>query len=119
MSIRSDSLRSRTFIGSEISRLIAEQLSLIDDCIRRSSVDEQNHVAKHTLPTFFAECGLTREDTQIYIYAALIDSLKSRGFGVKLYFGPPDYLKISWPAALDTKTRDACMATIQKAHAKE
>ena len=116
MSVNAEQLKDGILTTGKISKIIFDQIEIIDGRLLKTDKKMGVNNLRHNMPILTPEAGLTKEETQIFIYAAIIDSLTQRGFKVHLTFGPPvDFITVSWTARLDEKIRDSCLKTIERA----
>jgi hypothetical protein len=116
MSVLAEQLKDGILTSGKISKIIAEQIEIIDNRLLKIDKKMGLNTLKHNMPIITSEAGLDKEETQLYIYAAIINSLTERGFNVQLKLNQSaDFIIISWVASLDKKIRESCINTIKKA----
>jgi hypothetical protein len=118
MSVLAEQLKDGILTSGKISKIIAEQIEIIDNRLLKIDKKMGLNTLKHNMPIITSEAGLDKEETQLYIYAAIINSLTERGFTVHLKLNQAaDFIMISWTATLDKKIRESCINTIKRATA--
>jgi hypothetical protein len=115
MSVLAEQLKDGILTSGKISKIIAEQIEIIDNRLLKIDKKMGLNTLKHNMPIITSEAGLDKEETQLYIYAAIINSLTERGFTVHLKLNQAaDFIMISWTATLDKKIRESCINTIKR-----
>ena len=85
----------------DLDAVVREQLFIIDDRLQRTERGWGRNVLAHSLPTNLAFPGLEKKDAQRIVYVAIVKSLESRGFGVRLLLEPDrTTLYLEWVADL-------------------
>lgn len=104
MSITAEKLKKSGAKGQHITLVVDEQLRLIDDKLQKHERVWGLNVVPYDIPVVFSSLGLERKVAQMIIYATVIRSLESRGFGVALVFHErPERaeLLITWVTDID------------------
>lgn len=95
MSLTAKQLSVVAGIG-QLKIVVSEQLRLIDEALIRADKTWGLLTVTYELPTIFEIANTKPLDAQMYVYSAIIQSLKKRGFIVNIRLGPECFLLIKF-----------------------
>lgn len=100
MSVTARTLEERGCAG-DFGDFIRHQLESIDDRLEKTPPRWGRNVVKYDLPTTFPFASMDRSDCQRIVYAAIITSLRDRGFDVGIVLdGVKARIIVAWDVSL-------------------
>lgn len=115
MSITARQLSKSGTKGPAISKLIQDQLQVIDAQLQKSPRTWGRNCCRVDLPTTFHLPGLTKDQAQRIIYVSIIQSLEERGFTLKLKLSEKDtHLYIEWVSEISPEEVDSMNAVLKR-----
>jgi hypothetical protein len=116
MSLTADQLKTGVLTSGKITKIINEQIEIIESKLIRYDKRMGTNTVEHDLPIIEAIAGLSKKDAQLYIYASIIHNLTERGFSVKLDIERAvKKLYISWYVSFDAEIVASCTKIINRA----
>ncbi len=114
MSVKADQLRYAPNRASPLECIVTDQLRLLDEKLQRSDQVWGRNVVQHELPVHMPIAGLDKKDVQLLVYSAVVQSLRDRGFEVKILLEPArTVLYVAWVAGIDPAEVDAMGSIIR------
>jgi len=116
MSIAVQDLQTSIVNTSALEAQVREHLNMIDNRLREAERTFGRNVLVVKLPATFGIPGLDKMEQQRFVYSEIIDSLRKRGFEVRIWLGrDAAALYVAYVVTFKPEQVDAMSAIIREA----
>lgn len=116
MALRAQDLRTSAVNTSALEDRAREHINMVDARIREADRTFGRNVVRVKLPASFGVPGLEKTEQQRFIYSEIINSLRKRGFEVRIWLGKESAeLLIAYVVAFNAEQLAAMTAIVRDA----